>query len=152
MNIYIGTYLKIYQSKTVKYDVYTLVCPACNKHFRKQLIIPKNINFCGECGGKYIVEKSMREVEEKSVFDIFGDNNDLITIGVAIPYVYVGGNLELGACLFNGRAELMSGLSEISTLSITQTRTNFYDMYSREIHFLIENKRDFEIITGILTI
>lgn len=153
MNIYVGTYLKIYHKKVAKSVTYILECKKCNKKIRRSAI-DADIKYCGSCGKKHEITEIPREIYEVDHLDIFGLNCELSTIGSSAPYIYLGANQDSdsGACLFRNDTEYIYEHVEIDGDDILATKQNFEEYFFKEIKFLIDNERDFEILTGVLTI
>ena len=153
MNIYVGTYLKIYHKKVVKSSVYILECKECNNVFRRSKI-DTDMKYCGSCGKKHEITEIPRERYEVDHLDIFGQNCELSTIGISTPYIYFGASEDSDseACLFRSNTEYIDELVEINGGDIFSTKQNFEEYFAKEIKFLTDNERDFEILTGVLTI
>lgn len=153
MNIYVGTYLKIYHKRVVKSVVYEFECKECNNVFRRSAI-DADMKYCGSCGQKYNITEIPRERYEVDHLDIFGPNCELSTIGISTPYIYIGANQnsDSGACLFRSNTEYIYEHVEIDGNDILTTKQSFEEYFAKEIKFLIDNERDFEILTGVLTI
>ena len=153
MNIYVGTYLKIYRKKVVKPIEYTFECKECNKKF-KNSEIGADMKYCGSCGKKYNITEIPREKYELDSSDIFGSNSELSTIENSAPYIYIGTNQNSDSetCLLRDNIEYVYRFAEIDCNDILITKQNFKEYFAKEIKFLIDNKRDFEILTGVLMI